>query len=333
MQTIRLINKLENKDRHLIDYANLKGGLLLPQKSFSNTTQFYKFLDSKYFGIPMLMPAKNNMFSYNDNYSFYLKPELIGKKIFSSTNLNYVGTKRILEFGNQYCTNVILKKNYQKLVQQIINHNLSIKRKVKKIANNGYSICAFQTRNIPHMGHELIISTLLKKFDYVVINPIIGPKKKGDVKPMALDKIFNFLIKNFYSERLIYMPVIANMFYAGPREACHHAIIRRNLGFTHFAVGRDHAGAENIYKPMSAINLCKKHEKKIGIKICNTKGAYFCTSCKKIILRNSCNHSINSLKEISGTQFRNHILLNKKFKYARTELQQYINKINNIFET
>ena len=333
MQTIRLINKLENRDRHLIDYANLKGGLLLPQKNFSNITQLNKFLNYKYLGVPMLIPTKNNNFFYNDKHTFIVNSDLISRKIFSSNDLNYIGTERIMEFGNQFCTNVKIKEKNKKLIENIIKYNLSVKRKVKQISNKGYSICAFQTRNIPHLGHELIIKTLLNKFDYVVINPIIGPKKKGDVKPIALEKIFSYLIKNFYPDRLIYMPVIANMFYAGPREACHHAIIRKNLGFTHFAVGRDHAGAENIYKPMSAINLCKKNEKKLGIKIYNTRGAYFCISCKKIVLRNSCNHGLKFLREISGTQFRNHLLLNKKFKYARSELQQYINKINNIFES
>ena len=49
------------------------------------------------------------------------------------------------------------------------------------------------------------------------------------------------------------------MFYSGPREAVHHALLRQKLGFDMFIVGRDHAGAENAYKPNSAPKILKKN--------------------------------------------------------------------------
>ena len=48
------------------------------------------------------------------------------------------------------------------------------------------------------------------------------------------------------------------MHYCGPREAIHHLNLREKLGFDIFTVGRDHAGAENVYHPQSAISLIKK---------------------------------------------------------------------------
>ena len=84
---------------------------------------------------------------------------------------------------------------------------------------------AFQTRNIPHSGHEEIIKQLLNKSNHVIVNPVIGPKKIGDINYNFLKKIYNFLINKKYKNKVSYFPVIANMFYAGPREAMHHAII------------------------------------------------------------------------------------------------------------
>ena len=53
------------------------------------------------------------------------------------------------------------------------------------------------------------------------------------------------------------------MHYCGPREAIHHLNLREKFGFNIFTIGRDHAGAENVYQPQSAINLIKKKSKKI----------------------------------------------------------------------
>ena len=40
-----------------------------------------------------------------------------------------------------------------------------------------------------------IVKNLLSKYDHVVINPLIGPKKKGDIRFEALEKIYQFLLK------------------------------------------------------------------------------------------------------------------------------------------
>ena len=80
------------------------------------------------------------------------------------------------------------------------------------------------------------------------------------------------------------------------------------MGIKNFIIGRDHAGSENNYSPLEAINFVKRYEKKILVKIFNTKGAYFCDKCKNYVLGDCKLHKKRYLKDISGTNFRKNIL-------------------------
>ena len=61
------------------------------------------------------------------------------------------------------------------------------------------------------------------------------------------------------------------MHYAGPREAMHHINLREMVGFNRFTVGRDHAGAQNNYRPLDAYKIVTKNIKNFEIDI------FFCT--------------------------------------------------------
>ena len=322
-----MINFKDPQVRYLIDYANLKQGLIKYQNDFLGPKEINNFIKNEKYGFPLVLPKRIKYFSYkNSKKIFTIKKKIILKKIFKIKKKNYIGLKIFFKFGNKFCYDVALKKKYIKQYNYIINFNKNLISKISKLRKKNYTT-AFQTRNIPHYGHEEIIKRLMiKKKGKVFVNPLIGMKKKGDCKNEVLKKVFNKLILNpLYKNKLFYAPVYANMHYGGPREAIHHINLREKIGFNRFTVGRDHAGAEGVYKPLDSFKLAKKNRKKYKIDIFFQKGSYFCSKCNKIILKNDCLHK--NLNEISGTEFRRKILKKKNFLYARKSLQKYIYKL------
>ena len=53
-----------------------------------------------------------------------------------------------------------------------------------------------QIRNAPHLGHEAVFRFILKKFDYLVLNPIFGIKKKKILVIYLLKKLLILCKKN-----------------------------------------------------------------------------------------------------------------------------------------
>lgn len=324
MEYSKEIDSITKDQRYLIDYANIKSGLVENQNNFPNYEQFKNFLNNPGLGLPLVLPLKVKCFDYSlakDTYK--VSADDISNKLFGTFNLNYLGVNTFLNYGNSFCTDAKPKKEYNHIVNIVTKFNGILKSKINEIKKQGKTVGAFQTRNIPHLGHEKIIEKLLEHCDHVIINPVIGPKKKGDLKNNILELAYKFLSKNFYKNRITYLPICANMFYAGPREAIHHSLLRKNSGFTYFIVGRDHAGADNIYDPDEAPKMVKFYEKEIGIRVITHQGSYFHKIKKKIIIKNN-NDKASDLENISGSEFRKHLKNKTFYKYARYELQEYL---------
>lgn len=319
LQRIRQIDKIDFSSRYLIDYSNLKQGLIKFQKNFLRTDQIDFFYKNFYTGIPLLLPNSCNKF-HKFSSNFKINKNLFLKKIFIGNELY---NNEYFKNGNTFSESYKLKKKEYEKVKLITKLNKSCYDLIKELKKKRKKVAAFQTRNIPHFGHQKIIEEALKKADYLIINPVIGPKKKGDLNAETLAKIYNFFSENFYDNRVFFMPVVANMFYAGPREACHHANIREKLGFDYFLVGRDHAGANNYYKPNHAPDIIKQLKKKFAINIIYHYGSYYDSKNKKIVL--SYNRAIpNHYMNISGTDFRKHLKAKKLYKFADARLQEFI---------
>jgi sulfate adenylyltransferase len=137
------------------------------------------------------------------------------------------------------------------------------------------NVVAFQTRNPIHRAHEELTKRAAAQVGgALLIHPVVGMTKPGDVDHYTRVRAYKALVERYYDKRttvLSLLPVAMRM--AGPREALWHAIIRRNYGANYFIVGRDHAGpgvdssGRPFYGPYDAQNLLQRFEPEVGVKM------------------------------------------------------------------
>ncbi|HID26024.1 MAG TPA: sulfate adenylyltransferase, partial [Thermoplasmata archaeon] len=115
---------------------------------------------------------------------------------------------------------------------------------------------------------------------------------------------YETLMKHYYPTVRAVMSIIrTSMKYAGPREAIHHAIMRKNFGCTHFIVGRDHAGVGNFYAPYAAHEIFSDFPD-LGVIPLFFRSFFYCKKCSSVVNEKICSHRNKERINFSGTKIR-----------------------------
>ena len=166
------------------------------------------------------------------------------------------------------------------------------------------TVVGFQTRNVPHIAHEMLQKAALNIYDGLFISPLIGKKKPGDFKDEIILAAYKSLVENYYpKDRAMFVTLHTEMKYAGPREAIHHAIIRKNFGCSHFIVGRDHAGVGDYYHPFAAHEIFREYPD-LDIQPIFFPSFYYCKKCLSYANDRNCPHDAKFKEELKGTNMR-----------------------------
>ena len=192
------------------------------------------------------------------------------------------------------------------------------------------TIVGFQTRNPVHRAHEHLQRFGMDLCDGVFINPLVGWKKKGDFSEDAVMNGYRAMLETYYTKDRVYLDALrTQMRYAGPREAVFHALIRRNLGCTHFIIGRDHAGVGDYYGKYEAHALAARFRDELGITVLLCNEPYFCLKCNHIVTDKHCAHTGDDVLRISGTGIRSMLSAGKRpdDRFMRPEVADALIKL------
>ena len=181
------------------------------------------------------------------------------------------------------------------------------------------NVVAFQTRNPLHRIHEELTKRAASQVGgSLLIHPVVGMTKPGDVDHYTRVRIYKALVDNYYDKKstlLSLLPLAMRM--AGPKEVLLHAIIRRNHGATHFLVGRDHAGpgkdstGKPFYGPYEAQENMNKYEHELGVKMIPFEELVYLPDEERYVEGKDVPKGAKTLN-ISGTQVRDDYLAKGK---------------------
>ncbi len=314
------------------DVKNIAHGVFSPLRGFLRKEDFERVLsemrlaDGMVWPIPIVLDVEDEEYEHIKNSSeiilfgakktpvavltdiqiYSFDKDLFAGSVFGTKDRSHPGVADVYKMGNYLVGGEIGLLEGSR--EPFPNYNFIPQETRQMFKERGWNrIVAFQTRNVPHRGHEFLQKRALEETDGLFVQPVVGEKKLADFKDEYILATYETLIDRYYPRNKVFLGVLPlKMRYAGPREAVLHALIRKNFGCTHFIVGRDHAGVGSYYPAFAAQEIFDNFSKEeIGIEILKFSEVVYCPSCQKHIFLGECQHK--HIISFSGTRFRKNL--------------------------
>lgn len=177
-------------------------------------------------------------------------------------------------------------------------------------------VVAFQCRNPIHRAHHALFMTALDAENVgkdegaiVLVHPTVGPTQADDIPGSVRYETYKVLEKEVNDPKIRWAMLPYSMKMAGPREAIHHILIRKNFGCSHFIIGRDMAGSkssisgEDFYGAFEAQEFAQKIAPTIGMDTVPSRNLV-ATIEEGYISAEDAKEKGYEAKKLSGTKFR-----------------------------
>lgn len=292
------LQSIQISERSLCDLELLATGGFSPLNGFMNQADYKSVLDNmrlsngNIFPIPITLPVNKNdveldsqlalrdaqnrliaTINVEEIYEWDLKE--VSQKVFGTLDSRHPMVAEMESWGKY---NISGELKVVELPSRIDFKNLRLSpaQTRKSLENLGHSnVVAFQTRNPLHRVHEELTRRAASEVDgTLLIHPVVGLTKPGDVDHFTRVRTYRALTENHYEKDRVLLSLLPlAMRMGGPREALWHALIRRNFGANHFIVGRDHAGPGNdssgnpFYGPYDAQDLVEQYSEELGVSL------------------------------------------------------------------
>ena len=325
-------------DRQICDLELIIDGSFSPLKGFLNEEDYnsvldnMKLTDGSIWPIPINLDVNNEFIkSISDESSITLrdkegfaiaildieskwKPnkEKEALKVYQTKNQEHPGVHYIINQTHDWYIGGKIRSIQNPKHYDYTNIRLTPSKVKEKISKMGWDrVVAFQTRNPMHRAHVEITHLAAKENSAnLLIHPVVGMTKPGDVDYFTRVRCYNKIIKKYPIDSAMLSLLPLSMRMAGPREALWHALIRRNYGCTHIIIGRDHAGPGSdsngnpFYGPYDAQDLLVKYQDEINIKMVPFKMMVYVKEKNEYMPIDEVPNDLTSLN-ISGTELRN----------------------------
>src|SRR5437667_11803931 len=168
------------------------------------------------------------------------------------------------------------------------------------------TVVGFQSQQPMHRAHAYIQKCALEPLDGLFIHPLVGQTKLDELPSEVRVRCYQVLVEQYYPKNRVVLAVFPGaMRYAGPRETLLHALVRKNYGCSHFIVGREYAGIESEFAPLTVDQIFRAFTpEELGIVPLFFAEPFYCRRCEAVTSPKTCPHASQDRMALSGAVVR-----------------------------